>query len=93
MKEEIFDAKTMKALKQCLLGTNTKEITSEYVLDEEEGKMKIVKQKISEKSLPPNTDLLKMILSQMQDEGDQYEKMSDEQLLQEKERLKQQLKK
>ena len=49
----IFDEQTMNFLKQCILGTTTKETTTELVLDEETNEMKVVKQKINEKFLPP----------------------------------------
>ena len=57
----MFDEETLSALKRCLTGSICKETTSEYVLNEETKKMVMVKQKVSEKTIPPNPDLMKMI--------------------------------
>ena len=70
----------------CIKGMKTIETTTEYALDEESGKLKIVKQKVCEKSVPPNVDLLKLIYPQM-DEKQDYESLSDEELEKEKQRL------
>lgn len=79
-------------MKSCVKGLTTKEVTTEYVLDEETGKMKIVKQKINEKSLPPNVDLLKLIYPHVADRKTDYEKLTDEDLEKEKVRLLKELK-
>lgn len=83
---------TLKALKSCIKGITTKEVVTEYAIDDESGKLKIVKQKISEKSLPPNVDLLKLIYPFVMDEKIDYNKLTDEELEQEKQRLLKQLK-
>lgn len=70
----------------------TKEITTEYVLDEETGKMKIVKQKINEKHVPPNVDLLKLIYPHLVERKMDYESLTDEELEKEKQRLLKELK-
>ena len=70
----------------------TKEIITEYAIDDETGKLKIVKQKICEKSLPPNVDLLKMVCTHLVETKKDYNKMSDDELEQEKKRLLKQLK-
>lgn len=62
------------------------------MLDEESGKLKIVKQKINEKVLPPNVDLLKMIYPQMEQAKADYDDYSDEELEKEKQRLLKELK-
>lgn len=66
-----------------------KEITTEYVVDED-GKLKIQKQKVQEKTIPPNIDLLKLIYSKNDD--DNFSKLSDQELEQEKKRLLKELK-
>ena len=66
----------LKALEICVKGTTSKEITTEYVVDEETGKMKAVKQKINEKTIPPNVDLLKLLYAGSKQPEDDYEKMS-----------------
>ena len=48
IKTEIFDENTLKAVKQCILGLTTKEVVTEYGVDEETGKLKILKQKVNE---------------------------------------------
>lgn len=83
---------TIKALKSCIKGLTTKEIVSEYALDEETGKMKMVKQKINEKFLPPNVDLLKIIYPHLVSNKTDYDSLTDEQLEAEKQRLLKQLK-
>ena len=69
----------------------TKEEVKEYVLDEETGKMKLIKQKIKKNTVPPNTDIIKLLYTQQKLE-DNYESLSDEELRQEKQKLLSQLK-
>ena len=83
---------TFKALKSCIKGITTKEIVTEYAIDEETGKLKIVKQKVSEKNLPPNVDLLKMIYPHLVETKIDYNKLTDEELEAEKQRLLKELK-
>ena len=82
----------MKALEICIKGITSKEITTEYVVDEETGQMRAVKQKINEKTIPPNVDLLKLLYSSSKQSEDDYEKMTDEELEKEKMRLIKELK-
>ena len=84
----MLDATTIK---QCVSGLVFQEITSEYVLDDESNKMKLIKQKKVEKSIPPNTDIIKLIYQKAEDKTD-YNQMSDEELEQTKQRLLKQLK-
>ncbi len=83
----MFDDVTFKALKTCITGFTTKEIVSEYAVDDETGDLKIVKQKISEKNIPPNTDIIKLIYQHYAEAKVDYESLTDEQLEQEKQRL------
>ena len=87
IKKEVLDDVTFKALKTCITGFTTKEIVSEYAIDDETGNLKIVKQKISEKNVPPNTDIIKLIYQQVAQQKVNYESLSDEELEQEKQRL------
>lgn len=87
----MLDATTIKAIKQCVSGLVLQEITSEYVLDDETNKMKLIKQKKVEKNIPPNTDIIKLIYQKAEDKTD-YNQMSDEELEQTKQRLLKQLK-
>ena len=64
-------------------------------MDSETNEMKLVKKKVNEKSLPPNIDLKKMIFQQIKEDDEKkydYDKMTDEQLEQEKQRLLKELK-
>lgn len=89
--ENLLDATTIKAIKQCVTGITLQEITSEYVLDDETGKMKMVKQKKVEKNIPPNTDIIKLLYQNTEDKTN-FEKLTDEELEQTKQRLLKQLK-
>ena len=81
----------MQAIKKLVSGIVTKEETSEYVYDEQTGKMKLVKQKIKKNTIPPNTDIIKLLYNQQTKESD-YENFSDAELKQEKQKLIKQLK-
>ncbi len=70
----------------------TKEVVTEFAVDDETGDLKIVKQKVSEKYLPPNIDLLKMIYPQMSTTKEDYNALTDEELETEKQRLLKELK-
>lgn len=76
----------MEALKKCLTGGITKETTSEYVRDDE-GNMVLTKQKVLEKTIPPNPDLMKLLYQKVNDITPEYENLSDEDLKKEKQRL------
>lgn len=54
--------------------------------------MKLVKQKVNEKNLPPNSDIIKLIYQKFSDNTVNYEKMSDTELEEEKQRLLEELK-
>lgn len=74
------------------MGFSTKEVTTEYAVDEETGKLKIVKQKINEKNIPPNADIIKLIYQHYAETKTDYSALTDEELEQEKQRLILQLK-
>ena len=61
-------------------------------MDEDTGKLKVLKQKVNEKNIPPNTDIIKLIYQHYTEEKIDYNKLSDEDLEKEKIRLLQQLK-
>jgi DNA helicase IV len=85
--KNLFDDKTIEQLKKHILGFSSKEITTEYLLDDETGKLKISKQKVQEKTLPPNIDLIKILCQQIERPKDIYENMTDDELEKEKQRL------
>ncbi len=87
-----LNIETLKALKSCIEGLTTKETVTEYVLDEETGKLKVTKKKVSEKNLPPNVDLLKLIYPSVAEKKLDYFSLSDEELEAEKQRLLKELK-
>ena len=92
IKLNLFDDSTLKILKQSILGITTKETTTEYVVDEETGDLKISKQKVNEKSLPPNNDLIKLIYQYFTENKTDYNSLSDVDLEKEKVRLLKELK-
>ena len=47
----------------------------------------MVKQKVQEKSLPPNIDILKLIYPHLVENKQDYNKLTDEELEEEKQRL------
>ena len=61
-------------------------------MDEETGELKLVKQKINEKNIPPNIDIIKLIYQHYIEEKIDYNKFTDEDLEKEKQRLLKQLK-
>ena len=69
------------------MGLTTKEVTTEYCLDEETNTLKVVKQKVQEKSLPPNIDIIKLVYQHVVENKQNYNKLTDEELEQEKQRL------
>ena len=85
-----FDFNTMRAIKKLVTGATAKEEMNEYVLDEETGKMKLVKKRIKRNRVPPSSDMIKLIYSQPKE--DEFSTYSDEELRKEKERLLNQLK-
>lgn len=89
--QNLLDATTIKAIKQCVAGLTVLETTSEYVLDDQTGQMKLVKQKKVEKTIPPNTDIIKLLYQKTDDKND-YENLTDEELERTKQRLLKQLK-
>ena len=87
MVNENINFETLKALNASIKGLVTKEVITEYQLDEESGDLKVVKQKIAEKHLPPNVDLLKLVYPDFVSSKRDYEKLTDDELEKEKVRL------
>ncbi len=84
--EEIKNALLKKAL-----GYESDEIVEEYTTDEN-GNSILSKRKITKKFNPPDINALRFLLEQSDLPNDEISKMSDKQLLQEKQRLLQLLK-
>ena len=53
--------------------------------------MKVVKKKVCEKFMPPNSDIIKLFYQHYFEETKDFEKMTDEELILEKQRLLKQL--
>ena len=73
------------------LGYESDEVVEEYSTDEN-GKPVLSKRKITKKFNPPDINALRFLFEQSELSDDEIEKMTDKQLLQEKERLLQLLK-
>lgn len=84
--DEIKDALIKKAL-----GFSCDEIIEEYSADEK-GNPILVKRKLTKKFNPPDVSALKLLIEQSNSFDDQINKMTDQQLLNEKNRLLQLLK-
>ena len=80
-----------QALLKKALGYESDEVVEEYSTDEN-GKPVLSKRKITKKSNPPDINALRFLFEQSELSDDEIEKMTDKQLLQEKERLLQLLK-
>ncbi len=77
-----------KALLKRALGYDFEEVTEEFSLDEESGKMTKNKVKISKKHSPADMNAVKTLISIYDDNNEnRYELMTEEELLKEKEKL------
>ena len=92
MNLEDLDGETYKAIKKLVKGFCLKEVTEEYVADDN-GDMKLSKQKVSKKLVPPNTDILKMLFNKTETQSLSFDAWSDAELEKEKQRLLKLLKK
>ena len=92
MNLEELDDETFKAIKKLVKGFCIKEVINEYVLDDN-GNKQLTKQKISKKSVPPNTDIVKMIFNKSEAQPTNFDGWSDAELEKEKQRLLKLLKK
>lgn len=92
MNIEELDEETFKAIKKLVKGFCLKEVVNEYVLDGQ-GNKQLTKQKISKKSVPPNTDILKMLYNKSESATTNFDGWSDAELEKEKQRLLKLLKK
>ena len=89
MKERIKRTKSVsqadykQALIKKALGYDATEVVEEYV-SSDEGEVKLTKKKVTKKNVPPDMTALKML---MEDSDKPVENMTDEELLEEKQRL------
>ena len=87
----MLDENIKEALLKKAVGFESDEIVEEYTTDES-GNAVLSKRKITKKVNPPDVNALKFLLEQNSLFDDEISKMTDEQLLAEKERLLQLLK-
>ena len=82
-KEKVLDALLKKAL-----GYDLEETVEEFSIDEQSGKMKKNKKKISKKHLPPDISAMKTLLEFFDSKtAGKYDNMTEEELLREREKL------
>lgn len=80
--------KIMSELLKKALGYDVEEIVEEFLVDEESGKLKKNKRKVSKKHIPPDLPAVKAIFELCEKETKtKYENMTEEELLKEKKRL------
>ena len=79
------EEKIKKALLKKALGYTTNEVVCEYVLDEDGGE-RLSKKKVTKKHVAPDISAVKVLLESYSEDLD-YSKMTDQELLQERERL------
>lgn len=82
----MFDQEFKDALMKKALGFESDEIVEEYSTDEK-GNSILSKRKITKKFNPPDVTALKFLLEQSQIYDDEISKMTDEELLKERDRL------
>lgn len=87
----MLDEKIKDALLKKAVGFESDEIIEEYVADEN-GNSVLSKRKITKKYNPPDVVALKFLLEEEGQFDDEISKMSDEELLKERDRLLQLLK-
>lgn len=87
----MLDEKIKEALLKKAIGFESDEIIEEYVADEN-GNSVLSKRKITKKYNPPDVVALKFLLEEEGQFDDEISKMSDEDLLKERDRLLQLLK-
>lgn len=87
---EPYEEKLKKALLKKALGCETKEQVCEYSIGEN-GEQVLSKKKVTKKMLSPDISALKLLLDRFYDDVS-IEKMTDEELLRERDRLMQLLK-
>ena len=84
-KKKAFSEKDLKqALIKKALGYDATEVVEEYV-QSEEGDVKLTKRKVTKKSVPPDMTALKILIEGECEKA--VSEMTDEELLQEKQRL------
>lgn len=77
-----------KALIKKAVGLSVDEVIEEYAQDEETKDLKLIKKKVTKKQLPPDIQAVRALLEINNfAESDAYSKMTDEELLKERDKL------
>lgn len=86
VEREMNEEEIKQALLRKALGFESDEVVEEYGTDEN-GKPILLKRKITKKINPPDISALRFLLEKSELSDDEISKMSDDELLREKERL------
>lgn len=77
-----------KALIKKAIGLSVDEVIEEYAQDEETKDLKLIKKKVTKKQLPPDIQAVRALMEiNNYAESDAYTKMTDEELLKERDKL------
>lgn len=87
---EKYNKKLNKALIKRAFGYMNREVTEEFSSDN--GKMKLIKKKITKKKIPPDITAVKVLLDIYSDQDLDVSNMTDEELLIERDKLLEKLK-
>lgn len=79
--------KIEQALFKKAMGYDFEESVEEFCLDEENGKYKPIKKRVSKKHMPPDIPAMKALLSMSENQNNKYDLMTEEELLKERTRL------
>ena len=91
MKLKIDKEKLAKALYKKAIGYDFEESVEEYSVDNQDGSLKKNKSRISKKHLPPDIPAMKALLSLCETNESKYDGMNEEQLLEERAKLLEEL--
>ncbi len=92
-KEFDYNKKLNKALVKRALGYLNKEVTEEFCKDDEGEKLVLTKRKVTKKNIPPDITAVKVLLEMLgENKNLDFEKMTDEELLLERDKLIEKLK-
>lgn len=86
-----YNKKLSKALIKRALGYSTKEIVEEFSKDDE--RLVLTKRKVTKKNIPADITAVKVLLEMYSSSDQDFSKMTDEELLIERDKLLQRLKK
>ena len=88
--KEIYNQKINKALIKRALGYSSKEIVEEFT--QNDGDLILTKRKITKKNIPPDMSAVKILLTIYSNDSSDFSNMSDEELIQERDKLLKMLK-